>query len=377
MKTNVFILSFFLFLTVCVGCNRKGDASFFNGEIILVEDIGKQDFLSGNLIELSDIYTGMMNVYDSIIIFTSGLFPDKFVSIFSLNTGNLLGTFCPKGQGPNEYLSLSNADQLEVDETGLKLWMDAYNDNKWLLFNITSSLSNSKTIVDTVVNFGWRNSEFHTPFTTFVFYLEDKVLAKNMSVWDQDGSDNYLPSQYNIYGLKDLKKYDSYIMYNAPILTKRGASLPDYYQSSIDRIKPDHTKIAMGMQMLNQINILDVETGNLKGYRVKGSCGFDDLNNVGKQVKFCYKMITLDNDYIYALYAGIDLAEDGVAHFMTSTDNIHVFDWEGKFIAKIQLDQKVEYIAFDPIKKFIYSYDNEELIYRFDVSYLYGFSTEK
>jgi hypothetical protein len=82
-------------------------------------------------------------------------------------------------------------------------------------------------------------------------------------------------------------------------------------------------------------------------------------------------MITLDNDYIYALYTGIDLAEDGVAHFITPTDKIHVFDWEGKFITKIQLDKKIGYIVLDPVGKFIYTADDSDLIHKYDVSYLY------
>ncbi|MDR2287277.1 MAG: hypothetical protein LBE04_07370 [Prevotellaceae bacterium] len=44
---------------------------------------------------------------------------------------------------------------------------------------------------------------------------------------------------------------------------------------SMDKMKPDKTKIAMGLRYLRQINIMDIETGKVTGYRVKDTPDFN------------------------------------------------------------------------------------------------------
>jgi hypothetical protein len=139
---------------------------------------------------------------------------------------------------------------------------------------------------------------------------------------------------------------------------------------SMDRIKPDdNTKLVMAMFSMDQINIMDVTTGEIKGYRNKNSPDFNYLKDIDN-IKNYYLDVCVDDKYIYGLYLN---GKNGLG----STANIlHVFDWDGNFIRKIVLDKTVLYLSmgFDPVKKYLYidtlGEDDEE-IYRYDLSYLY------
>jgi hypothetical protein len=55
-------------------------------------------------------------------------------------------------------------------------------------------------------------------------------------------------------------------------------------------------------------------------------------------------------------------------------NTVNVFDWDGNFIRKIFLDKIILNIALDPVNKYLYvdtTGEDEEEIYRYDVSYLY------
>jgi hypothetical protein len=354
----IFCAVFFVF----VSCKRKNDLYFFNGEVVIVGGIEKPTLLTGEQVVLNDVYTGVMNVYDSLILFTSEKYPDKFVSIFSLNTGDLLGNYCPKGQGPDDYLSMINTSQFETTGTDIKLWIDAENNNKQVLFNITSSIRDNCTNIDSVIPFGVRNDDY-----AFCFVLNNAIAAKQSS--QADKTENYL--EYAIFDISNLMKTKTLSLYHSPITALRENLHTPYYLSSADRVKPDKTKIAMGMWMLNQLNILDLESGIMKGYRISGSLDFGDMNNATKRIKYCNRCIAVDDEYIYTLYVGVDLNEDGISHFFTPASQINVFDWKGNYVSKIKLDHEAQFIEFDPVKKFLYTIDVDETIYKYNLTYLY------
>ena len=130
---------------------------------------------------------------------------------------------------------------------------------------------------------------------------------------------------------------------------------------SLDRMKPDKTKIAMSMYFMGQINILDTKTGNLKGFRLENSIDFTSLGEDPEKLLIYYIDICADDNYIYALYVDKPFANG--AGFDELGDIIHILDWTGKPLHEIQLDKKVSQIAFDQQRGFI--------VYRFDVTSLF------
>ncbi len=57
-----------------------------------------------------------------------------------------------------------------------------------------------------------------------------------------------------------------------------------------------------------------------------------------------YSQITLSDNCIYGLFSGKKILGDGINH---SSDEIHVFDYNGEHLARLKLDQNVDLIAVD------------------------------
>jgi hypothetical protein len=114
---------------------------------------------------------------------------------------------------------------------------------------------------------------------------------------------------------------------------------------------------------------MDIETGKITGYRVEDSPDFDILREYSDFEHITYYLwICVDDDYIFALRSNND----------EKTTAIDVFDWNGNFKKELILDKKIidfTSIAVDPVNKYIYILtfgEEEELLYRYDVSYLYS-----
>jgi hypothetical protein len=236
MKNTILLFLLLAFMS----CQKKEDSYFFHGEIVIVDDIEKIDSLTGEWIELRGIYYGQMNVIDSLMIFTSTK-QEKFISIFSVNTGNLVGTFCSKGGGPGEYISIADDGQLETSEgADIRLLLNAFNNNQLLWFNVSSSVARHQTCVDTTIPFGFIYSDGQVPFSSS-FLLEEGIMAKRQETLDPPCK----PTEYILYSVKDKEKLRTYPLYKDVITAKRRYLNTEYYLISNDRIKPDRTKIAM------------------------------------------------------------------------------------------------------------------------------------
>jgi len=120
---------------------------------------------------------------------------------------------------------------------------------------------------------------------------------------------------------------------------------------SIDLIKPDKSKIVMGMYMLAQINILDVKTGEVKGFRISRTPDFNYFKGSVDKLKIYYNNLVVDNDYIYLVSVDkkyIDIRES------VDSNIIHVFDWNGNFYKKLFLDNPIDFIEIDSENRLLY-----------------------
>jgi hypothetical protein len=219
------------------------------------------------------------------------------------------------------------------------------------------------------------DTDFQYPFS-FVFILNDSLfLANNQGEELYDNNESFMPPTYHLYNSHTKEKIKSYEPYNAFVpLSDRfyemGLYMDCYY--SIDRMKPDKSKLAMGMDLIDQINILDLATGKIKGYRNRISPDFSYLRNAPDDFKSYYLDLCVDDRYIYGLYSMTHQFEGR----SLESNIINIFDWDGNFIKKILLDKIALTVTLDPVNKYLYADvseadKDEEEIFRYDVSYLY------
>jgi hypothetical protein len=101
----------------------------------------------------------------------------------------------------------------------------------------------------------------------FTFILNDSMfLGCNQGEKLFWGDGSFLPPAFHLYNARTKELIKSYKPYNALILPSFcNSTQMTWALWSMNRIKPDdNTKLAMAMYSIDQINILDVATGEIK-----------------------------------------------------------------------------------------------------------------
>jgi hypothetical protein len=335
-------------------CQGKNE-TIFKGEVFIVENKSNTDVLYGQQIKFNEIYTGHISVYDSLIVFSSKKYGDHYSSVFNLKTGERINLLIKLGQGDNEYNGIHCESEFQAD-TAISLWYyDGFHKKHGILVDLKNNL------IQNCIDFsGLPDDE---KMLTRFFILNDSLLL----AWHQEEElfeyDNMVsPALWSLFNYKTNEKLMQYDVFNNFRYHNMSFCL-----GSHDIIKPDHTKLVMTMSYLRQINIVDITTGVIKGFRVKGSPDFAYVTNSSyKDLTEYYIRSCADDNFIYAM---LQKMENTV---------VDVFDWNGNYLKTLTLDKKMidkdSNIALDPINKYLYILvvgEKEEETYRYDVSYLY------
>ncbi|MDR1896295.1 MAG: TolB-like 6-bladed beta-propeller domain-containing protein, partial [Prevotellaceae bacterium] len=355
MKRIFFIPVIFLF--VC--CNQE-KKDIFNGEVYTLEDTLQRKFLHGTHVILDGVYDGYMSVYDSLVLFESYKYPAHFCNLFSLHSGKHLGDFFRKGQGPDEFLDFSHSEQYFNNNGEIQLLgFDALKGTVYLI-NLTKSIITNTIQCDTVIATDWNRK--HTLPCAYMFRTDkDHFVIRSLLEYSFLDKKDYKLGAYYLYGKSVDSIEKTYILYNRVPDVER-VQVIDQYLSSMDMIRPDNSKIAMAMKMLAQINILDLRNGKLTGFRIKNTPDYPEVFRKDYTWQLYYADIRASDKYIFALYSN--------THWDNSwkSDEIHVFDWDGNWLHKITLDQKVFQISFDPVNELLYGLTDMDEVYRYEIN---------
>lgn len=361
-KIRIQFFLFILFFSIILLSCKKGENSYLNGSLSLVSDNDNYDTLIGKKFTLDSIYSGSMYVYDTLLVFVSNKDPMSKVSVFNLNTKALIGNFCPEGKGPEEATTIYSYGQIFKKGNDVCLWIEK-DATELKVLNITQSLRTHK------INYGERFSCADPQGLTlnYIFKLDgNEYLAKNQAQRLFKNSYENIPGKYAVYNIRTGKVKSERLIYRKSISSKFMDS--DYQieavYSTFDMIKPDYSKVALAMVHLPQINILNIADGNIIAVRLKGYAGFKSLEADPKTFKIYNRFIVVDDDYIFVPF--VNLPALGM-NMLSETNQLYVYNWSGKLVKKFYLDKPFFNLALDRVNKVIYTYDNKDEIYRFDI----------
>jgi hypothetical protein len=347
---------------IITGCNNSSNSndSNFNGKISWIDDTCKEEKVTLKEIELDGAFYGIPSVCDSFMIFWNYKLTQSFFNIFNLNTGEYIGDFCNKGGGPEDAYSLPYVYQVYKDKGTVTALLDANNEQKLFIWDISRSIETRMTVFDTVIPYE-RSSEHGIINYLYMFRLDKDTLITRVSsgLLSIDGDMASAPyyRKRTIYSNEQVRDYR---IYNNEIIKKGKSQIPpDFFYSSSDCIKQDRTKIVQGMRYLCQINIMDLVSGQVTGHRIKNTPDFSLFSTDMKNIKVYYVRIQADDNYIYALYLG-----EEVDHRPSAKPNnphiVFIFDWNGNLVKKLDLGHPVQEIAIDGYNNLLYSMDAEE-----------------
>lgn len=350
MKKHLLLIS--IAIISCVSCQ---------------ENINYVDSLKGYPILFDSINTGEMLINDSLILFASSKYPSYLLSLFNLKNGKHIDNFIQKGTGPNDFLGINMMNVIFEEKGAAYIWIYAYNEQKVIEFNLDKA-SASQPPLDSIFSFPW--SDQHLAPFNYIFRLDTSstLIKTPLESLYEDGNDLSLP-KYQIIDTKSRNIKREYKIYNQTITNKTNKIYsPSIYYLTTDQIKPDLSKVVISMGLLAQINILDLESGKLTGYRLKDTPDFSYLTKDVDMFNIYYKSTTASNKYIYSLFVNKPFTpQKGIA----SSNEIHVFDWNGNFIQKLILDHNIDKIRLDVQNNILYGKDDTtDTLYRFNIKEL-------
>ena len=148
IKTIQFLFCSLFFLFSCGGNNTE---DHFLGEIIEF-DVNDpsivEETLEAKPIQLDGIYDGWIATHDSLIFFWSNRYDTHFFNVFNLNSGKFLGSFVPKGSGPDDVTSVPPIYDIYDEQGELKTVVNAHNEKQFHIWKNTKSIEIGKTIFE-------------------------------------------------------------------------------------------------------------------------------------------------------------------------------------------------------------------------------------
>lgn len=351
--------------------NKLSDKEYFNGPITAVKDIGNVVPLEGEPIPLpeSGFCNGFFYVHDSLLIFYNPKIPTSFYSVFDVKAGEYLGEYIKKGGGPLEVSGGAPIYETFVDNDKIKTLIWVPNQNKIMLWNITESIHRNTSVYDTIIPYQRGDMRQKGPYHNIYRLSDDRIVAY-IPPWTSDPKIKAASVPYyqerTLYTDELVRDYDIFLK---PIFNEESPEMQEQIFRSQDCIKPDGSKIAQGMCYLDQINIIDLQSGKVKGFRIEGSPDFTLFTKELSKYKKYYLNCQADYNYIYALYAGNPMfPEDGI---FKQSHMLHIFDWEGRFVAKCDLGQPVDYLGLDRVNNILYAMDSRaEKLFAYDLGKL-------
>ncbi len=333
-----------------VGCAAESDEKYFDGDIAVVSHPEQIFELQPDTVFLDGAYYGFIASNDYIMVFWNARDDNFMFSVFDLRDGQFIGSFGRKGRGQNEFYDVFPISQIYEDNGYAKTVICAHTENKMAIWNITESVNSGTTVYDTVF-----------PYQSTLSLSEIFMDKRSNSVYVYHMP--YMPFE------NDSKFYESPFInkvdMNTGTITKRQLFkkkieveptenvTADLTVRSHSAMKPDGTKMAMGMVFMPQLNILDFATDKQTGYRIgAGEEGFSRFSRKKDDYTYYCPAIQADDDFIYMAYFN-----DLYSNKDKRLDTIYVFDWDGNPVAELKLSTPISGFCVNQKENCIYTFN--------------------
>lgn len=140
-------------------------------------------------------------------------------------------------------------------------------------WNLTKSLETGKTVYDTIIN-GYKD------LGLFFFYLPNKNLVSVKSAEYAEKHSATMPycEKFSLFSSVESQKIP---IYQTEMVTGESADQPiDRFFHTWDAVKLDGRKLVQAMSFLPQLDIIDLESGRVTGYRMKESPDYSLIKRI-------------------------------------------------------------------------------------------------
>ena len=333
-----------IIILIIISCTQQ---DIMIGRNILIKEFPQEINLSGEKLDITSIGVNNIFVVDTFLICYKAMGLDEFFDIYSTNTYQSLGKFLSPGRGPNEFLNATYMGQHFKDSSNTYMWIKDEALMKLTLFNLTESVKQHKTIIDSCI------------------YLSNSCIGNNYIIGDtlisivNSSSDLFL-SSYNLQ--KDSPLEQPIIMFRDPL-----KNIQEYIFGMNIQIHPNRTKFISAMSNFNQINIFSpnfTDITTLSIYKPTISIKEISLTPDIERIRY-YSNVFVTNSSIYALYIN---KPTSIWREHEKSIEIQEFTWNGTPVRKFTIPNDIIYFTLDQKHKYIYGFKDNEEIYKYDIS---------
>lgn len=357
---SIFTLLLITFIML-IGCNTHND---FRGDMTTIEEAESYVHVKSQIIEIDSIHNRDFAVVDSMVFFYRTLNNKFFFDVFNMNNGIEIGKFCPIGQGHAEYLAISPITNVIKEGGNLKVILFAPNESKLLIWNISKSIEQNITVYDKIIDYPWRDKSISS--YSALYPLGNDSLLTYMASVHIANSENITPSKYQVRSISSNHSLKDIQVFEVPQNIEDYAILPERFYSSSFCIRPNKKQFVEVMTYHPQINICDIETGIIKGYRFRTENENSLYRKDNSNVHRFYMRVQSTDNYIFALYDGCGLSQQ------QKTDGfkiLHLFNWDGKMVKKVILEHPIHELFVDEANNLLYGVNaNEQNLYCYYIS---------
>lgn len=305
---------------------------YFNGERHFGLEFEKECALSRGQ-EMMDVFGGGgVYVVDSLLIVTgNNQTAGYFWNVYDRHSGKFIKSMLRHGRGPSEVLYPAYNGQYEYEDGDIVAYFYDSGLSKVLKINITESLDRTDDVIEDVCGLG---------YDSYPYYIDSDGKTISSLYVQEEGA----------LSLDGMQIY-------------RNIS-PEFKQTAAFNLSYNPTlgKVCLTYSYADQVQILDMHGKGMLLSPMQDS-GWENVigHPVSGSTKICYGTLRTTDSYIYAGYIGRTLdgmMEDGGAY----CSEIHVFDWNGKAVARIIPDRKTVSFDVDPSDSVIYCMTDEEKI---------------
>lgn len=281
--------------------------------------------LNLNAIDSINVYLGLpanLNAYKNHLFINDFYGENGFIQVIDLNTDNLIFSFAKKGNGPNEYLSVSNIDIYE-DSNSIIIGLFDVNLKKYNEYDYGDLLLNKEVAIP------YNSKTVSIPYTVNeVFKIKKGYIATGFF---PDGKFALLNDSLRL--LKYLCNYRPKPQKNITDILNARANLGTSSLSSNKKL------LANAIFKANVLEFYSIENDSIYkawDYVIKEI----DYNVFGSSIRNNtvegFISVRVVNNFIYALYSG---EEDTPNKNATYGREIYKFNKEGKLIDLYVLDR--------------------------------------
>lgn len=345
---HFFLLLLILLVLLFLSCRKQTN-------IIKFKSFPDEYELKGEKLNLV-IYTHGVRfaLLDSLLIIRNSFDMHFFLSIYNKNTLQHIKSFCKKGKGPWEMVSVG---YWSLDKNNGILWVFDFHKNDLWGYYIDSLLKFPDYKPTTIISLPRKLYPVMevTNYNSELFAIPDPHGEIQLSFYNKEGE------EVSVMEKMDIKDIDN-------------SFLSDLTRTH-NRIHPGKEKMVMVYRKFDRMIIRDLKSENfieiigpdhIDPKKQLALYDHETMDGYDAKPKF-------DKDYIYALYQGtISTNVDFDSGKMSAvySKNIHIFDWDGKPVMKLILDHEVSDFVIDKENKRIIAFatDAQDNIISYDIS---------